>query len=675
MDRLRDRLAQDMGAAKAKGSSGKAGFLDLPRDVYGTPDGRIVVIAKSIKKALERASDVLEESIMNLDYEIMEHGSKGILGMGSKPYKLVVGLAQFQAGGFAETAGLPEPAAGPEIGHFHAAPPPPRDVNGSAKLVVRKSGIYLVVQPPRGAGKPATLEQTNTELFMKGLMNFDKTLVERAVAERNAEPVRLGDWQPNPQFDSKLTLEITPDEMKAFAIVTKPEKFGRVLEVEDVVANLELKGVKFGILEDAIRKLLDDEVYNTPTLVAQGKPVEDGVDALLTFNFRTDNEEIHLKEEEGKIDFHNLELVQNVVVGQVLATKEPATTGSAGRTVTNRRLEPKPGVDTPLIAGKNARLSENGLEVTSEINGQVVFHNGKINVEPIYEVRGDVNLETGNIVFLGTVIVGGNIEDGFSVKAAGNVEVHGTVGRAVIEAEGNVIVNRGILGKDEAEIKAGNDIMAKFVEHARLSAGNDVIVAEAIMHSQVDAGKRVLCVGKRAMVVGGRIRAREEVNAKEIGSKVSTETVVEVGIDPKAREELNKFEEEKREGMKRLDSLSKDIITLQNQKGGGHGVLPAEKEALLQQHMQEKASLDQRISEINEETEEIRSYLNMLQSTGKICASKLVHPGVIVYVKDARLEVKDNFKFVTFIQENGLIKINPYEEYEKADRVARKKSG
>ena len=177
-----------------------------------------------------------------------------------------------------------------------------------------------------------------------------------------------------------------------------------------------------------------------------------------------------------------------------------------------------------MIAGRNAHLSEDGLEVTSDINGQVVFHNNKINVEPVYEVAGDVNLETGNIVFLGTVIVRGSIEDGFSVKAAGNVEVHGTVGKAIIEAEGNIIVNRGILGKDEAVIKAGNDIMAKFVEHTKLSAGNDVIVSEAIMHSFVDAGKRVLCVGKRAMIVGGRIRAREEVNAKEIGSKVSTDT-------------------------------------------------------------------------------------------------------------------------------------------------------
>ena len=73
--------------------------------------------------------------------------------------------------------------------------------------------------------------------------------------------------------------------------------------------------------------MLDNEVYGSPTLVAQGKPVEDGKDAQITFNFRKDNDQINLKEEEGRIDFHNLELVQNVVVGQVLATKDPATVG------------------------------------------------------------------------------------------------------------------------------------------------------------------------------------------------------------------------------------------------------------------------------------------------------------------------------------------------------------
>ncbi|MBO6100931.1 MAG: DUF342 domain-containing protein, partial [Spirochaetaceae bacterium] len=38
-----------------------------------------------------------------------------------------------------------------------------------------------------------------------------------------------------------------------------------------------------------------------------------------------------------------------------------------------------------------------------------------------------VNIKTGNITFLGTVIVKGNVDDGFNVKASGNIEVYGTV--------------------------------------------------------------------------------------------------------------------------------------------------------------------------------------------------------------------------------------------------------
>ena len=109
---------------------------------------------------------------------------------------------------------------------------------------------------------------------------------------------------------------------------------------------------------------------------------------------------------------------------------------------------------------------------------------------------------------------------------------------------------------------------------------------------------------------------------------------------------------------------------MQNQKGSG--VLPEEKETMLQNSIATKAELEQRLSEINEEVDEIRAYLNMLQTQGKICASKLVHPGVKVIIKNATLDVKDNFKFVTFVQEGGNIKINPYEEYEKPSKQTRK---
>ncbi|MCK5267663.1 MAG: FapA family protein [Spirochaetes bacterium] len=673
MDRLKEMLAQDGNKKVSANQSDDKGLLsNAPRDVYGTSDGRIVVISKTLKKALERGSDVLGESIMNLDYEIIQHGSKGILGIGSKPFKLLIGKAvnpivqmnQFEGASTGEEEF-------PGFTHPKDIEYEPVDKNGEVKVVVRKSGIFIIVSPPKGSGIPATQEQLNSELFMKNISNYDRSLIEQAISEKTGEQVKIGNWQPHEEYDSKVSIEVTPDEMKAFAVVTAPLKFGRVLEVEDIISHLELKGVKYGILEDSIRNMLDNGIYNTPTIVGKGKPADNGKDAVITYNFRLNKEDVHFEEEEdGTVDYRKLDLVQNVVVGQILATKEPSTMGSPGRTITNKRLEAKPGNNIPLLAGKNAQLSEDGLEVVSEINGQVVFLNQKISVEPVYEVHGDVSLETGNIVFLGTVIITGSIEDGFSVKAAGNVEIRGSVGKANVEAEGDIHIKQGVLGKDAAEIKAGGDIIAKFIEHAKISAGRDVLVYEAIMHSRVDAGRRVLCIGKRAMVVGGKIRAREEVNAKEIGSKVSTETIVEVGIDPKSRERLNFLEEEKREAFDEQKKLSKDIITLKNIKGTGS--LPEEKEKMLEKYIATNSLINKKLEEVNEEINEIRSYLNVIESKGRICASKMVHPGARIVVKNATLDVKDNFKFVTFVQEAGNIKVNPYEEYEEIGKIARR---
>ena len=76
-------------------------------------------------------------------------------------------------------------------------------------------------------------------------------------------------------------------------------------------------------------------------------------------------------------------------------------------------------------------------------------------MEPVYTIEGDVNLKTGNVLFLGTVFVKGNVEDGFSVKAAGNIEIMGSVGKCLLDAEGDIIVHQGIAGKTEGRVRAG----------------------------------------------------------------------------------------------------------------------------------------------------------------------------------------------------------------------------
>ena len=67
------------------------------------------------------------------------------------------------------------------------------------------------------------------------------------------------------------------------------------------------------------------------------------------------------------------------------------------------------------------------------------------------EIDG-VNIKSGNVTFLGTVIVNGNVEDGYNVKASGNIEVNGAVGASRLESDGDIIVSQGIVGRDECDI-------------------------------------------------------------------------------------------------------------------------------------------------------------------------------------------------------------------------------
>ena len=676
MDRLKMMLSEDLKKETAQASPTASPFGKMPGDVYGTPDGRVIVVAKSIKHALEKASDVLEENIMNLDYEIIQHGSGGFLGIGAKPCRIIVGIAATSFDEFA--ADMTGMGGGDGFAHFGSAKAvEPADRDGVFKLTVRKTGIFISASPPKGKGKKATFDQAASELTMKGISGFDHDVVQKTIDSANGEPVKIGEWQANKQFDSSVVIDVSADEMKAFAIITKPEKYGRVLEIDDIVSALEVRGIKFGILEVKIKDLLDSETYNNPTVVAQGQEVVLGADAVISYNFRVDTDKVRLKnggsEEGGRLNFLELDNVQNVVPGQDLAVKTSATEGTDGRTVTNRRIETTPGKDVPFEPGRNCHREDcpEGEKIVSDISGQVFILNNKVVVDPVYEIAGNVDLSVGNVTFLGTVVVKGSVEENLEIKAAGNVEVYGTVNKAKIEADGSVLVRQGIIGKGEGVIIAQNDISAKFVERCKLSAGNDIIIAESIIDSNVDAGRNIVCLtGKRGTVSGGRIRAREEVNVKNLGNESSPATIVEVGTDPKMRERFDMISEEKRQLSDRISESAKNIITLNNQRGASG--LPPEKEKLLGELTLTKSEGEARIQEINEELEELRKLMSELEEMGRVSVQKTAYPGVRIIIKNATLEVRDNFKFCTFMQEAGIIRVSGYEQL-KEEKTAKSK--
>ncbi|HPB65888.1 MAG TPA: FapA family protein, partial [Spirochaetales bacterium] len=449
----------------------------------------IVAEGATLEEALRSASVQLDCPVARLEYDILERGAKGFVGLGRKKWKLSVYEAAVKQK--VEESSIESFDGGLDLPI--ELKPIQQDVDGQVYVRLATEGALLKVAEPQGRGRRATDKQAVEKLHARAIHDFDEALVRETVKRAAGEWVVVGDFIANPAADALLTVDIGSQEMEARVIITPPQPGGCDLSKDVILAYLRNNKVVFGVIEEALQGLEDAPRYKEPVLVAQGQRAVNGDDARIQFLFETDRTKLNLEEKNGKVDYKELHLVQNVVEGQALAKKVQAKQGVPGRTVTGKLLPAKNGKDLPLPLGKNVHESDDGLTVIADVNGEATYINSKINVETVYTINGDVDLKTGNQFFLGTIVVVGNVEDGFSVKATGNIEVRGNVGKAEISAEGDVIVHQGITGKGAGVITAGKNVWAKFIENAQLYAGENVIVQTSIINSEITAEKRILC--------------------------------------------------------------------------------------------------------------------------------------------------------------------------------------
>ncbi|MDR0497054.1 MAG: FapA family protein [Treponema sp.] len=615
----------------------------------------VTTTGATLEAAVAEAAVLLDLPIRKLEYEITEKGESGFLGRGKKNWAIKAYPRVSVSG--VELEGAGDLDDGFDMARIN------EDADGDVFINLSSDGVFLKAVPPRGRGHRATDSEAIALLNSRHVSNFDRALVSMVVKNAEGEYVRVGEFEYQPTNDSMVTVEISDTEMKALITVTPPGVGGCDISVETYLSFLKNNRVLYGIKEDYLREFADRPIYKEKIVVAEGLPAVDGRNAYIQYNFETDQTKIKLREgSNGRIDFKDTNIIKNVVENQPLARKIPAEQGTMGYTVTGKVIHAANGKDIPILLGKNVRIGDDGATIIADMNGQVIVAGGKINVEPVYTVDGDVNLKTGNIIFLGAVEIKGNVEDGFSVKAAGNIVVNGTVGKAELDAEGDIIVNQGITGKSEGVIRAGKSIWARFIENAIIEAGNMVVVSDGIINSQIDAFKRIICRGKRAHLVGGRLRASEDINAKILGSPTSgTETVCEVGIDPKSKEQLENLAAKKIEMEKQLEELQLNLQTLISIKKQRKS-LPEDKEVQMGEFMDRRQILMTDLQKNKEEAGKIQEILNTIKTRGKVSASSKVYPGVKIIIRDALNDIRTEYKAVTFVLENNLIRVVKYEE-------------
>ena len=617
----------------------------------------VEVQADSLEEALADAAVQLDSRVNLLEYEVIESGFAGFAGLMKKAWKIRAfeNAAAVKKG---KKARKQDVQVDEQTGNIE------EQLNKDGLFYVHyfAAQINLKVIPPVGNGTPVSLNEVLARVHRSNTVSVDEDAIEAFVkngTDGKYEPV--GQFTHNPAADSLIAVDITNDEMKATINVTAPMQDGAEVSAAQIVRMLQTQGIVAGINEEKIDEFVDNPVYGVPYIVAEAIAPVDGRDAYIAYNFETDRSKLKLKEAaNGQVDFKELNLIQNVVEGQPLATKMLPVRGKAGKTLFGRYLEAKNGKDIPMPLGKNVVVDSDGRTILAATNGQVLLIGDKINVEPIMEVDA-VSIKTGNIQFLGTVVVKGNVDDGFSVKAAGNIEVYGTVGKSVLEADGDIIVSLGIMGRDEGYVRAGKSLWAKFIQNTKVDVEDFVIVTDGIINSDVTCNKKILLQGKRAAIIGGHLFATEEIHAKTIGSNGGgSETVLEVGYDPKAKHRLDELMDSQGKLLKELDELELNIQTLENMKKV-RKTLPHEKEENLEKFTLRKNEIVSDSEKMTEEIQEIQQHLRELKVIGKISASGTVYSGVKIYIRDVKEEIHNEVKSVTFFLENGFVRHGKYE--------------
>lgn len=439
--------------------------------------------------------------------------------------------------------------------------------------------------------------------------------------------------------EKRLWLEVSRDHFTAYLHVAA----GHEPTLKDIKQLLEKEKITYGIKEDdKINIFLSNmDLYDYTLVIASGKPFSQGKDAELTCKFEKDARstfDTELSDFE-KIDFRQVGTVASVREGEVILRKEPAEQGEEGTTVYGQKLPGEWGMDIHIAPGTGVKLAENKKDFIAEISGAPIISGGVLRVDPVYIVDGDVDYNSGNVTFDGTVAVRGSVLDGFEVNARGDVIVENTIQSARVTAGGDIVVKRGIITRNKGIVSADGDIYAKFIENSTVEAEGNIIVETAVMNSSVYSNKRVVALMEEGAIIGGRTIAYDRVVVRNLGSTAHPRTFVQVGY---------KYEIQRRymDELARLKGVMKQLAELQKNyeyatKTSGEDVDKiGEIRGKILKLDRVKKQMQEDIYELN--SNRAFNHLSMVE------VENLVYPGTAVFVNDSVYRIKKEMKFASF---------------------------
>lgn len=442
-------------------------------------------------------------------------------------------------------------------------------------------------------------------------------MAEDAAVQSSARPI-----------ENRVRVVIAANKLSATVTIRTPLPDERSITVEDIARIMAEAHVTYGIEQEAIAKGIASRVFDVPFKVATGIMPRKGTDAHVELLCNIDQHHSPKVGEDGRIDYHDMNTIQSVEGGTVLARKTPPGEGTPGTAVDGKPVPAQMGRDFPFKYGDNVVVSDDGLELVAKTSGGISYRQGKVTVNEVVSIPGNIDFSVGNLDCIGSVKVRGDIQAGFTVKVGGDLEVSGNVEDAEIDVKGDILIKGGCFGKGTKVIHADGDVTLKYAEGQHITSGRDIIVGGELINCNVTAKEKVLLKGKNGKIIGGETNAGKEIHAASFGSDAGTVTRLTVAFDAELLKQyrdttgeigrLNSDNERVKESLYALYRLQMD------------GNLPPAKKQVLEKLEEFQKSLPEALASLDRKKGEIEEKLKQYQDA-QIIVEEELHPGVTAY--------------------------------------------
>lgn len=507
-----------------------------------------------------------------------------------------------------------------------------------------------------GAGVvPPTQEQVQQLLQQQGYGNWHveqkalQAFINSCRQATHAISADIGE-----QRDAEFIFNISSDKLSLY-LTLLPAEGG-----EPIGDKVEQALMQQGILHGILRSELDAALAKGQcenVLIAQGDPVQPSREASfvsLLDNIR--NRKRH-SDADKVVDFRDLGNLLIVQPGDALMRRIPAQPGKNGIDIFGQSILAEAVQDTPFPASiKGAQPADDDPDLLlASSTGQPVQHDNCVVVNPVIEVA-NVDLDSGNITFEGTVRVLGDVKAGMHLIVTGDVLVEGTVESAEVVAGGDVSVRGGVIGHAEvvagslerpdaaSRIRCGGSLQALFLENTHVEASKSILVENSVRQCDLTAGHTIQ-VGKAGSklghIIGGRCRATHTIHAGSIGTSAGTATRILVGFDPYLHSALLAKEKTIKAKQAELHQLEQLLTFLAQNPHKDKGGIGSKAE-----HTREKLLQD--LADTQQAQQNLAERLN-LASHARVISEKAIYSGTDIHIGNTVWHVREDAGAMTLM--------------------------